>query len=128
MKAMARSFNEDKDLISVFQGDIFMPYLFRLPRLCTLNIHRFNKRKGFHLKKKRQEANNIPQNVWQKQMTQITSHFSQIHQPKQNPYSITCTKQQEALSSLWMQTKQSACVSNKKGQTSKIGRPVYIPQ
>ena len=45
-------------------------FVYTLPRLRTSNIHRSNKRKWFHIEK-RQEADNIPQKLWQTQTMQI---------------------------------------------------------
>ena len=44
---------------------------------------------------KRQEADDILQKLWQMQTTQATEHFSQIHQPKQNPH--LCNQQEELI-------------------------------
>ena len=67
---------------------------------------------------KSQETEDIPQKLWQ---TQMTLHFSQIHQLKPNPFSIAESKQQEALTSTGMWLKQSACVLNKKEPFSLKG-------
>ena len=54
------------------------------------------------------------------QTTQMTSHFLQVNLPKLNPCCIVWSRQQVTLASMWMQTKRSICVLNKKENISNL--------
>ena len=100
----------DFDIVAgILQGVTLAPCLFII---CQDNVLRTStdlmKHNGFTLKW--QEADNTLHKLLGMQTTQMTSRFLQIHLTKLNP----CCRQQEALASMWMDTKWSACVLMKK--------------
>ena len=60
-----------------------------------------DKRKWFHTEKE-QEADDIPQKLWQTQTMQMIKYFLQKHLAKANPCCLAWSKQLDKLASTWM--------------------------
>ena len=80
MKAIVHSPDRDTDFFNIARRSISI-FVYTISRLHNLKVNRSIK-KWFHIKKGKKLK------LWQTQTTQMTKHFSQIHQAKQNPYCI----------------------------------------
>ena len=104
MKAMVHSSYGDINFFEivawVFQGHTLAPYSFIicLSYILWMSVDLI-KENGFTLK--RQEADNIPQKLWQMQTMLMIQCFLQMHLPSLNHYCIAWIKQPEALISIY---------------------------
>ena len=80
-----------------------------LPRLCTSNINRSNKRKWLYTKKGRKQIITHKKHH-ERRLCRWYSTSGKYTYPKPNPSCTVWSRQQMVLTSIWMQTKWSKCV------------------